>query len=266
MNAISGTSSMIGARMPKLALLLGGKATRLYPLTNCCPKALLPLAGQPFLAHQLKWLATQGVQHIVLCCGHLAEPIRNFAGDGSRFGVKLDYSEDGEALLGTAGAIEKALPLLGETFAVLYGDTLLAEPLAPVWQSFRVRKLIALMTALENHQAWDQSNTAIETGWVKQYKKGTVEAGFTHIDYGFSIFEARCFAASCARVRRASNAQLDPQLDLGQVFRDLIARSELAAYSVQERFYEIGSLAGLRETEEALKRGLFAARREGVSA
>lgn len=278
MNAVSGTNLHARPRpaMPPLALLLGGRATRLYPLTEQCPKALVPVAGEPFLAHQLRWLAGQGITQLVLCCGHLAEPIRSFAGDGRGFGVEIRYSDDGATLLGTGGAVRKALPLLGDCFAVLYGDTLLTAPLAPVWQSFLERRPGAMMTVLKNHDRWDQSNVAIEDGWVKRYQKGATQqedvaqgkadrAGLTYIDYGFSIFDARVFTRSMARSSTRLGATANGPCDLGQVFCDLIAQRDLAACEVEGRFYEMGSPAGLRETEARLLREPWGASKAGCA-
>src|SRR5580698_9728890 len=122
--------------LPSLALLAGGLAKRMRPLTESVPKSLLEVDGEPFLAHQLRLLAEQGVKDIVVCCGHLGEQIESFAGDGSRFGCRVRYSYDGDALLGTGGALRRALPLLGESFFVMYGDSyLLADP-ARAWKAF----------------------------------------------------------------------------------------------------------------------------------
>jgi len=122
--------------LPPLALLAGGLATRMYPLTECVPKSLLSVDGEPFLAHQLRLLVERGIGEIVLCCGHLGEQIEAFAGDGSRFGCRIRYSYDGDALLGTGGALRRALPLLGERFFVMYGDSYLLADLASVWKTF----------------------------------------------------------------------------------------------------------------------------------
>src|SRR4051794_31517259 len=102
--------------MLPIAILAGGLATRLRPITETIPKALIEIAGEPFLAHQLRLLRRNGFERVVLCIGYLADQIRDFAGDGSAFGLRIDYSVDGPRLLGTAGAIRRALPLLGDSF------------------------------------------------------------------------------------------------------------------------------------------------------
>src|SRR5258708_1931944 len=111
--------------MLPIAILAGGLATRLRPITETIPKALVEIAGEPFLAHQLHLLRANGYERVVMCVGYLGEMVRDFAGDGSQFGMQVEYSFDGEALLGTAGALRKALPLLADDFSVIYGDSYL---------------------------------------------------------------------------------------------------------------------------------------------
>ena len=108
-----------------VAILGGGLATRLRPLTDRIPKALVDVNGEPFIAHQMRLLRSNGVERVVYCAGYRGEMIREYTGDGARFGLEVEYSFDGPAPLGTAGAIKRALPLLGESFFVLYGDSYL---------------------------------------------------------------------------------------------------------------------------------------------
>ena len=238
MSGRSGTEAM-----PTLALLAGGRATRLYPLTETMPKSLVPVAGEPFLAHQLRWMAAQGVKDVVICCGHLGGPIREFAGDGERFGLRVQYSEDGDFALGTGGAIRHALPMLGEKFLVMYGDSWLTASLQDLWAAFCGQQCAGMMTVFRNENRWDASNVEIRDGRVARYEKGLHHAGLTHIDYGLSAFRAKAFAGiPDGRV-----------FDLGFVFQELIVGGGLACHEVRERFYEIGSFEGLSETERLLR-------------
>src|SRR5689334_384303 len=104
--------------MPAI-ILAGGYATRLRPLTHRIPKALVDVAGHPFLWHQLQLLKRNRIKRVVLAIGFLGGQIRRQFGDGSELGVSLEYSLDGDEPLGTAGAIRKALALLPEEFFVL---------------------------------------------------------------------------------------------------------------------------------------------------
>src|SRR5277367_1413517 len=153
-----------------VAILAGGLATRLRPITEKIPKSLVPVAGEPFLSHQLKLLHARGIRRAVLCIGYLGEMIQHDFGSEA-FGVKLDYSFDGEKLLGTGGAIKRALPLLGEEFFVLYGDSYLPIKYAPVAEFFQRSGKLGLMTVYRNEGKYDTSNVVFRDGEIVVYDK-----------------------------------------------------------------------------------------------
>ena len=154
-----------------VAILAGGLATRMHPLTERIPKALLEVAGRPFIEHQLALLRREGVRRVVLCVGFLGEMIEARIGDGTRFGLSVSYSFDGERLLGTGGALRRALPMLGEHFFVLYGDSYLDIAYAPVQAAYRESGLPALMTVFRNEGRWDTSNVLYDGNKVVRYDK-----------------------------------------------------------------------------------------------
>jgi NDP-sugar pyrophosphorylase family protein len=223
---------------PRLALLAGGLATRLRPLTSFMPKSLIQIAGEPFLAHQLRLICAGGIREVVLCCGFLGEQIEDYAGDGSRFGLSITYSHDGEQPLGTGGALLKALPLLGQRFLVMYGDSWLTEPIEPIWRVFLDSGKPALMTVFCNQNRWGASNVEFRKGAVVRYDKKHPSPVMRHIDYGLDALEANVLAHWTV-----------PIFDLAEVWAGLARYSLLAGFETSERFYEIGSLAGMRETE-----------------
>lgn len=229
--------------LPALALLAGGLATRMQPLTERVPKSLLPVDGEPFLAHQLRLLVEQGVKDIVICCGYLGEEIEAFAGDGSQFGCHICYSYDGEALLGTGGALRRALPLLGESFFVMYGDSyLLADP-ARAWRVFLASGQPALMTVFRNEGRWDASNVEMRGGKIVRYDKRMRVPEMRYIDYGLSLMRTEVLMAWPDGSR----------FDLAVAMSSLADEGKLAAHEVRGRFYEIGSPDGMRATEEMLR-------------
>jgi N-acetyl-alpha-D-muramate 1-phosphate uridylyltransferase len=231
-------------RLP-VAILAGGLATRLRPLTETVPKVLLEVAHKPFLEHQLAGLREQGVEEVVLCVGFLGESIRERFGDGRSHGMRIRYSFDGPKLLGTGGAIRKALPLLGEAFFVMYGDSYLRIDFAEVESAFRSLAKPGLMTLFHNRDLWDTSNVCYADGTIKRYDKVLRDAEMQHIDYGLSVFKSAVFAAYPP----------DEVLDLARVMRTLVDRGEMAGFEARERFYEIGSPDGLRELNEFLDHG-----------
>jgi NDP-sugar pyrophosphorylase family protein len=225
-----------------IAVLAGGLATRLHPLTQAIPKALIDVGGEPFIAHQLRLLRDGGLRRIVLCVGHLGEQIHQVVGDGARFGVEVAYSFDGPRLLGTAGAVRRALPLLGGAFFVLYGDTYLPCDFAAVQAAFTDSGRHALMTVFRNDDRWDTSNVEFADGSIVAYDKAQRSPRMRHIDYGLGVFAAAAF----------DRVPEQRPHDLASLYRDLLERRELAAYEVTQRFYEIGSAEGLEETRRYL--------------
>ncbi len=225
-----------------VAILAGGLATRLKPLTEKIPKVLLPVAGKPFLAHQLTLLRKQGIGRVVLCVGHLGDLIQRELGDGRAHGVRLEYSFDGPVLLGTGGALRQALPLLGENFFVLYGDSYLPADFRPIAECFERSGKHGLMTVYENRGRYDTSNVWFADGEIKVYDKQNRLPQMHHIDYGLSLFAAAAFAGHPAGAK----------FDLVDVMQRLVAEKQLAGFEVPERFYEIGSPAGLAELEALL--------------
>jgi N-acetyl-alpha-D-muramate 1-phosphate uridylyltransferase len=228
--------------MLPVAILAGGLATRLRPVTETVPKVLLEVAGKPFLEHQLARLREQGVEDVVLCVGFLGEAIRDRYGDGRAQGVRISYSFDGPKLLGTGGAIRNALPLLGEAFFVMYGDSYLRIDFAEVENAFRRLAKPGLMTLFHNRDLWDVSNVRYANGTIQRYDKKLRDPDMQHIDYGLSVFKSEVFAAYPP----------DTVLDLAQVMRALVDRGEMAGFEAQERFYEIGSMEGWRELDQFL--------------
>jgi NDP-sugar pyrophosphorylase family protein len=226
-----------------VAILAGGLATRLRPLTETIPKVLIEVAGKPFLEHQLSMLREQGIRRAVLCVGFLGEQIRDQYGDGSAHGVELLYSFDGPVLLGTGGAIRQALPLLGEMFFVLYGDSYLTIDFSHVARTLSESGKSALMTVFDNRNRWDASNVWFADGEIKLYDKSAKLPEMRHIDYGLSVFHSSVFAAYPSGTA----------LDLTNVLKDLVAKEDLAGYEASQRFYEIGSKSGLQELDRYLK-------------
>jgi NDP-sugar pyrophosphorylase family protein len=226
-----------------VAILAGGLATRLRPVTEKIPKSLVPVAGKPFLAHQLELLHARGIRRAVLCIGYLGEMIQREFGDGRVFGIRLDYSFDGPKLLGTGGAIKRALPLLGDEFFVLYGDSYLPVAYRPIAEFFRHSGKLGLMTVYRNEGRYDTSNVVFHDGEIAVYDKKNRLPEMRHIDYGLSLFKASVFESYSA----------DQAFDLAEVMGKLVREKQLAGYEIRERFYEIGSPAGLAELELLLQ-------------
>ncbi len=231
-------------QMPPLALLAGGLATRLRPRTLQLPKAMIEVAGYPFIAHQLRLMRREGVARVVLCVGYLGEQIEAYVRDGRQFDVVVDYCYDGPTLLGTGGALRKALPYLGSEFLVMYGDSWLDTAFAPIVEAFRKTGKSALMTVFRNVGQWDTSNVWYEDGVIHRYDKAERLPQMQYIDWGLSVIKAELLAQQPA----------DTAFDLAAIYADLSRRGQLAGYEIMTRFYEIGSPEGLREADELLRK------------
>jgi N-acetyl-alpha-D-muramate 1-phosphate uridylyltransferase len=228
---------------PPLALLAGGLATRLRPITVSVPKSMISVAGRPFIAHQLDLIVQNGVREVVLCCGFLGDQIEEFVGSGKDFGCTVYYSYDGTALKGTGGAIRKALPLLGEQFFVMYGDSYLPASFREPFEAFAASGKRGLMTVFLNDNRWDKSNVEFVDGQIRNYDKRSSSPEMRYIDYGLGILNSSAFC----------EWKTEETFDLADVYRQLVAQGQLSGFEVVERFYEIGTPEGLAETDSMLR-------------
>jgi NDP-sugar pyrophosphorylase family protein len=228
----------------QVAILAGGLATRLKPLTDKIPKSLVMIQGKTFLEYQLDFLRAGGITDIVLCVGHLGGLIEEKFGDGSKFGVRIKYSREGKNLLGTAGALKKAGGLLVDEFFVMYGDSFLFLDFNNIMCYFKNQDKLALMTVYRNRGRYDKSNTVVAGNLVRRYSKQAAAGDMEYIDYGASILRKKVLELVPA----------DRPCSLEELFPRLIERDEMLAYEVKERFYQIGSPEGLEEFKKYISR------------
>lgn len=227
-----------------VAILAGGLATRLGDAASRLPKSLVDVAGKPFVLHQLALLAAAGFHDVVFCIGHLGSMLRDALGNGEHLGMCVRYSDEGDVRLGTGGALRRALPMLGDSFLVLYGDSYLRCDYAAVENAFDTSGCDALMTVYRNEGAYDTSNVVYADGRIVRYDKTERTPDMRHIDYGLGVFRSSVFTPYPE----------DAAFDLADVYHACLRRESLAAYEVVERFYEIGSPAGLAELRTLLSR------------
>jgi MurNAc alpha-1-phosphate uridylyltransferase len=237
-------------RPEQAVILAGGLGTRMLPRTERIPKILLPVAGRPFAAWLLERLAEAGFGEVLLCIGHLGGEVRSALGDGSAFGLCLAYAEDGDRLLGTAGALRRALAELAPTFLVTYGDSYLPfDYLAPLRDLRAHAGALGTMAVFKNDDLLDRSNTAVSGDLVTRYEKRARDAArdpaLDHIDYGATALRREVIAAL---------PEGEPH-DLSAVQRALAAAGQLRACPASRRFFEIGSEQGLADLETELLSG-----------
>lgn len=229
--------------MYPVAILAGGLATRIKPISVNLPKSLVPINGTPFIDLQLKLLSDAGFREIKLLLGHMGEKIESHVGSGEKFGVSVTYAHDGVSQLGTGGAVYQALPTLDDTFCVLYGDSYLEMDFVEAIHKFQKSKSLGLMSIFKNSNQNHQNNVDFDGHKIVKYSKSNPPVGADYIDHGFSILRKESFIA----FGKSS------QFDLSSVFEKLANDGQLEAYESQETFYEIGSFLGIQTLESKLK-------------
>lgn len=226
-----------------VALLAGGLATRLRPITEKIPKALVEVAGAPFIDHQLALLRRHGIRRVVMCLGYRGEMVRDHCGDGSRYGMTLDYAFDGDKLMGTGGAIARAKPYLQsrdhDILWVMYGDSYMDIDYAAVLSAFAAHpaRPLGLMTVLRNGDRWDKSNVVYRDGQLVRYDKKNRTPDMDYIDYGVALL----------RMEAVHRIPTDRPFDLAELYTALVKERQMIGYEVAERFYEIGTPESLEE-------------------
>jgi NDP-sugar pyrophosphorylase family protein len=225
-----------------VAILAGGLGTRLGKISRNTPKSLIPIAGKPFILLQLELLASQGVKEVVVCLGHLGEDIRCEIEKHNLLDISIEYSYDGSKSLGTGGAVKNALPLLGEMFAVLYGDSYLELEFSLISAYFEEQKNSSLMTFTKNESGFHPSNISKKSGNLIHYDKENILPDMAYIDFGMTFLRARDFNNYCG----------ESSFDLATLLNQLSQESKLVGYEVERKFYEIGSISGIRELEAYL--------------
>jgi len=227
----------------QVVILCGGKGTRLYPLTQKIPKAMVPIFGKPFLYYQIKLFKKNGFANFLLCVGYKGSFIKKYFGDGSKLGVRIVYSDEGQHLLGTAGALKKAEKLLEKEFMVIYGDSYINFNFKKAINFFHKHNKWGLMTVYKNDNKIEPSNVVVKNGYVVYYDKQEKIPEMHYIDYGLSIFKKDI-------LKFVSKQKF---IDLSLVFKKLIERKHLLAYPVKKRYYQIGNYKGLREFKSYIK-------------
>jgi N-acetyl-alpha-D-muramate 1-phosphate uridylyltransferase len=219
------------------AILAGGLATRLWPMTEQVPKSLLLINQRPFIFYQLELLRLWKITKVVLCVGYLGEMIQEAVGNGADFGLSVEYSFDGPDLLGTAGALKRALPALSQNFVVMYGDSYLLCDYQNVQSFYEKTGKPALMTVYKNSNQWDKSNVEFRDGEIIAYNKRKPTPEMHYIDYGLGILNHRVF----------DSIPDNQAYDLSQLYENLVQQQLLAGQEVHQRFYEVGSFSGIDE-------------------
>jgi len=229
-------------------VLAGGLGRRMLPHTESLPKCLLLVAGRPFVDWQLEWLAAQGVEQVIMSIGYRGDLVRRHLGDGSRFELHVNYVDDGEKPLGTAGALRLIVEkgLAEPRFFVLYGDSYLTIGLGAVEAAYVAHNAPVLMTVYRDDDCLERPNAVFDGAMVTRYEKGLEDPPeeMRYVDYGLSVWERDVVESMVSEGSAA---------DLADLLKVLSQSDQLAGLEMQERFYEIGSPGGLKDLESYLR-------------
>ena len=225
--------------MLPVAILAGGLATRIKPISDSIPKSLIEINGKPFLEWQLQLLEKNKCESAIICVSHKSEMIEEFIRKREKSNLEVRFSSDGEKQLGTGGALIKAKNLLGTAFMVLYGDSYLPVNFSEIADCFLKSNKLGLMTVMKNDLQSEPSNVVFINGYVQKYNKNSPEEAMDFIDFGLTVFKSAVF----------DTYPLNESIDLSTIQSELAGRHELAGYQVDQRYYEVGSFQGIKDFE-----------------
>lgn len=225
-------------------MLAGGLGTRLRPLTDTCPKPMIPFHGRPFVEYLIEHLRDHGFERIVLLLGYLADQVRDHFGDGKRFGVSIDYVVSPVADE-TGTRLRRARAMLDPIFMLAYCDNYWPMPFDAMWAKYVRAGRAAQVVVYRNRDGYTRDNLAVAAdGRVTVYDKSRAAPGLAGVDIGFILM-------------RREAVDLLPDGNVGfeaNVYPRLVADGQLGAFETDHRYYSVGTLARLPETERFLAR------------
>lgn len=225
-------------------MLCGGLGTRISPLSDRIPKSLIEVAGKPFIYHQFNLLSSNGFKKIIICAGHYGDQIVEFVGSGSKWGLDVSYSFDGNDKIGTGGALLKASKLLENFFFVMYGDSYLPINYLSMLDAFYKSNTLGLMAVYKNYNKKDRSNVMFyKDSKCIYYSKKIPSPKMKFIDYGVSILDKKI-------LKKYEN---ENKFDLSIVLENASNSGQLMGYEVFNQFYEIGSFEGINDINKYFK-------------
>ena len=225
-------------------ILAGGRGERLRPLTDTVPKPMIAFHGTPFLDYLLELLREQGIERVVLLLGYLPEAIRSYCGDGSRWGLSIDYAvspvEDD-----TGRRLQQAASKLDPIFLLMYCDNYWPLQLDRLWRQFSAAEASAAFVVYRNDDRHTRDNVAVDAdGFVTRYDKDRTAAGLRGVEIGFAI---------CRREALALLPDGNPSFER-EVYPRLAAQRKLRALVTDHRYYSVSSPERLPATEQFLAR------------
>jgi D-glycero-D-manno-heptose 1,7-bisphosphate phosphatase len=222
-------------------ILAGGMGTRLYPLTKDKPKPMIEFYGKPFLEYLVQRIVDQGIEDILILVGYHADKIEDHFEDGSKWGIKIHYSntpvEDN-----TGTRIRKAAHLFQDEFILMYCDNNWPFDLVKMYTQYQESNVDGQVVIYNNLDSYTEHNVILEEGKVKVYDKKRETPNLSGVDIGFIILKTSIL----------DDMPEDDFLFETYLFPKLIAHGKLGAYVTGHRYYSVGSFARLELTRDYL--------------
>jgi len=243
-----GAPALIEGRIyqrPRQAVILaGGRGTRMQPITNDRPKPMVPVLGHPFLEYQIRQLKNQGFERVLILLGYLPEVVQDYFGDGSKWGIEIEYSVTAPDQL-TSSRVAAARHLIDRCFLLLYCDNYWPLQMDRLWARFREAKKPGLITVYSNKDGYSRGSVALDgEGHVRIFDRQRLATGLQGVEISYAIITDLCL-------------DLLPDHDTlfeEAIYTPLAAQRRLAAYPTDHRYYSVGSLERLPVTEAFFRR------------
>lgn len=221
-------------------VLAGGKGTRLLPLTLNVPKPMVEVGGEPFLFWQLRYLLEQGVEDVLLLVSHMGDIIKDHFQKNPMKGLNIRFATE-PSPMGTGGALHNALQDLPPEFWLVNGDSFLYIDLESMAKQHRAMESEATLAVASPEVVPVPANLKLDKNLVLEYKKDG-GPNYTHVDAGVYILNRKSVAEGPTGT-----------FDLGAFWPPLIERKKLGAFTVWDRFFDIGTPERLKTFEKHLK-------------
>ncbi|MBF0118047.1 MAG: NTP transferase domain-containing protein [Desulfobacterales bacterium] len=227
----------------KAVILCGGRGTRLKSLTDNRPKPMVTIMGKPFLEHLLLYIKSYKIDNILLLVGYLGKQIEDYFGDGSTFGLHIEYAYD-ENLLGTGGALKNAEEKINQDFLLINGDTYLPIDYQ-VFQDYAISKnAIGTLTVFSSKNNMLPYNISVgKNHYILSYNKKD-PSKMTHVDGGLIYFKKDVLSF----IPPYQICSLEEE-----IFPQLIKINQLVSFPIDQQFYDMGTSKGLKELQDVLE-------------
>ena len=227
-------------KINQAVILTGGRGERLRPLTDNIPKPMVLVAGKPFLEHLIVLLKENGIKKFLFLAGYLGNKIEEYFEDGSKWGIKIDYSFEKE-FLGTGGALRLARNKLERNFFLLFGDSYLPIDYKKMADEFMQSKKKAALAVYDNSDDTDVPLNIMLHRTKKivavYNKRKNNPASFNYCDAGVIAIDRQVVGLIEGKTAISFEESIYPCL---------ITEEELGYYIAENRFYDIGTIERLK--------------------